>query len=97
MRQLRESWVEGKVVTWSKANGWLAFKFSSPSLRGVPDRLFIKDGLVVFIEFKAPGKKPTPLQAATLAKLTKFGARVAVFDNPDAAIAWLQAQETSQC
>ena len=93
----REAWVEGLVRKWAKANGWLVFKFSSLSQRGVPDRLFIKDGLIVFIEFKGPGKKPTPLQAATIAKMKRFGAHVGVFDDPDAAIAWLQELEALPC
>ena len=33
-----------------------------PSQRGVPDRLYFKSGELVIVEFKAPGKKPTPYQ-----------------------------------
>jgi hypothetical protein len=38
-------------------------------------------GRVVFIEFKAPGKKPTPLQAAWHARLRALGFEVHVIDN----------------
>ena len=36
---------------------------------------------MVFIEFKAPGKKPTPLQAAWHDKLRALGFEVHVIDN----------------
>jgi hypothetical protein len=52
----------------------------------VPDRIFIKAGHVVFIEFKAPGKKPTPLQAQTIRKLKDAGCEVWVCDNVESAI-----------
>jgi len=38
-------------------------------------------GRVVFIEFKAPGKKPTPLQAAWHSRLRALGFEVHVIDN----------------
>lgn len=94
---IRESHIEKAVCVWAKNDGWLIFKFSSPSLRGVPDRMFIKDGLIVFIEFKAPNKKPTPLQAATMAKMGRYGAKVAWFDNAADAIGWLQEQDADRC
>lgn len=94
---IRESHIEKAVCVWAKADGWLVFKFSSPSLRGVPDRMFIKDGLIVFIEFKAPHKKPTPLQTATMAKMERYGAKVAWFDNSADAIDWLKQQDADRC
>jgi hypothetical protein len=96
-KAIRESHIERTVCVWAKNDGWLIFKFSSPSLRGVPDRMFIKDGLIVFIEFKAPSKKPTPLQAATMAKMGRYGAKVAWFDNADDAIGWLRDLGTGRC
>lgn len=83
---IRERDIEAKVVKWAKGNGWLTYKFVSPSQRGVPDRIFIKDGHVVFIEFKAPGKKPTPLQAHTIKKLREAECEVHVCDDVESAI-----------
>ena len=38
-------------------------KFMSPSKRSVPDQLVtFQNGLVIFIEYKAPGKRPTVKQ-----------------------------------
>ena len=60
---MRESTIEKEVCEYAKAAGWLVRKFTSPNRRSVPDRIFLKGGLAFFIEFKAPGKKLTPLQA----------------------------------
>lgn len=57
-----EKKLEKRCTDIAKANGWYTRKWSSPSSRGVPDRIFIKEGRVVFIEFKAPGNTPTKLQ-----------------------------------
>ena len=87
---IRERDIEAKVVKWAKANHFLTYKFVSPSQRGVPDRIFIRDGFVIFIEFKAPGKQPTPLQAHTIKKMRDEDCRVYVFDNAEDAIAKLE-------
>ena len=66
---MKESEIEREVCAYAKRKGWLVYKFVSPGRRGVPDRIFIKRGSVAFIEFKAPGKKPTRLQFSEMAKL----------------------------
>lgn len=66
---MRESEIEKKVSDYAKAKGWLVYKFVSPSQRGVPDRVFIRGGEIYFIEFKAPGKKPTKLQDKIFSKI----------------------------
>ena len=71
-----EKKLEKRCSDLAKANGWYTRKFSSPSNRGVPDRIFIKEGRVVFIEFKAPGNEPTPLQAHEIDLIRKKGGNV---------------------
>lgn len=82
---IRERDIEKRVVDLAKKAGWQCYKWVSPSQRGVPDRIFIKDGSVVFIEFKAPGKKPTPLQAHTIKKLREHFMVVHVCDSVESA------------
>ena len=65
----RESSLEHALVDYAKKHNIYTRKFVSPSNRGVPDRLFVYGGVVLFIEFKQKGKKPTPLQSAELHKL----------------------------
>jgi hypothetical protein len=78
---MRESLIERKCCQWAKANDWLVYKFVSPSQSGVPDRVFIRAGAVVFVEFKATGKQLRPLQARVIAKMREQGATVHVIDS----------------
>lgn len=57
-------------------------KFTSPSRRSVPDQLFTnRYGFMFFIEFKAPGKEPTPSQRKDHEDRRKRGVKVFVVDN----------------
>jgi len=76
-----ESVVEKKVTDYAKARGWLSYKWVSPSNRGVPDRMYFRGGELVLIEFKAPGKKPTPYQEAIHRRLEKVGFTVQIIDD----------------
>lgn len=78
---MRESFIEKKVVSDAISKGWITFKWVSTAQRGVPDRLFFKNGHVVIAEFKAPKKKPTKYQAAIHKKLNKAGFIVHVIDD----------------
>ena len=49
-----EKRLEAKIVKKAKELGYLTYKFTSPSNRGVPDRMFINPyGYVFFMEFKS--------------------------------------------
>ena len=76
-----EAKLQTKCRKWAKENGWWCAKFTSPGTAGVPDFIFIKNRIVVFIEFKAPGGKPTPLQKLVMTTMGEHGANVAVVDN----------------
>lgn len=77
--------IESKIVAYSKSLGCLVYKFTSPSRRSVPDRLFItKKGEVFFIEFKRLGAKPTPSQDVEIDKIKRQGVPVFVVDSVDA-------------
>ena len=78
-----EKKLEKRCCDVAKANGWYTRKFSSPSNRGVPDRIFIKDGDVVFMEFKAPGNEPTELQSHELKQICDHGGNGCWCDSVD--------------
>lgn len=80
---MRESEIEKKVVDYAKAKGCLVYKFVSPSQRGVPDRIFIRGGEIFFVEFKAPGKKPTKLQDKIFSKIREELFEVYIIDDVD--------------
>lgn len=49
-------------------------KLVSPGNTGVPDRMVLgPNGFVAFVEFKQPGKKPTPKQDWWIKKLRDMG------------------------
>jgi len=51
-----------------------AYKFSSPMRSGVPDRVCVFDnGVLIFVECKRPGAKPTPLQQKEMNFLSDLG------------------------
>lgn len=81
MKLLSEAAIERQSCAAAKKDGWLVYKWVSPQNRGVPDRIFIKAGRVVLIEFKKFGKRPTKLQAHIHAKLSKEGMEVHVVDS----------------
>jgi len=68
---MRESTIEKAVCDYARANGCISIKNATPGHRGVPDRMFICKGRVIFIEFKAPGKEPTALQKKWMNDLCK--------------------------
>ena len=51
-----EKTIERKLTVAVKKAGGIAVKFVSPSFDGMPDRLvLLPDGLIAFVELKAPG------------------------------------------
>jgi hypothetical protein len=70
VRVLTERKIESKIAKKAIDLGYLTYKFTSPSNRGVPDRIFInKKGGIFFIEFKSLSGKVTPLQRTVFSKL----------------------------
>lgn len=79
---MREKTIEQKLVTAVKAKGGIAPKFVSPGFDGMPDRLvLLPDGKCGFVEAKAPGRKPRPLQNARIRLLRNLGFKVYVLDD----------------
>lgn len=65
--------IEKKLAKWAKDNCVLTYKFTSPAHRGVPDRVFIANGVTLFLEIKAEGKSPTALQLREIERINFFG------------------------
>lgn len=78
---MKELTIESKIVNYAKSKGWLVYKFTSPANRAVPDRIFIRHSIVFFIEFKAPGKKPTKLQKKVHNDINYHQVPVFIIDN----------------
>lgn len=81
---MRENVIESYLRDKVKGLGGKAYKFVSPGNAGVPDRtVLLPRGRIIFVELKAPGKKPTALQNLQHGKLRKLGFEVLVIDSKE--------------
>lgn len=71
-----ESSIEEQVWRYAESRGWWQAKFTSPGLRAVPDRLFIRNGVHIFIEFKKEGEDLRKQQAKRKRDMEEHGATV---------------------
>lgn len=79
---MREKQIEQKLVRTVKARGGICPKLTCPGMDGMPDRLVLLPvGRTAFVEVKAPGKKPRPLQLSRHRLLRRLGFRVYVLDD----------------
>ena len=76
-----EKIIEEKLKKAVKQNGGVCWKFTSPGTAGVPDRIVLMPGgRIAFVEVKAPGEKPRPLQLSRHKLLRRLGFLVYVLD-----------------
>lgn len=81
---MREKQIEAKLTQAAKMLGGIAPKFASPGYDGMPDRIvLLPGGRMAFVEVKAPGKEPRPLQVARHKLLRRLGFKVYVLDRPE--------------
>ena len=79
---MREKVIEQKLVAEVKKAGGICPKWVAPGFDGVPDRIaMFPGGKIAFVEVKAPGEKPRPLQRARHELLRRLGFKVFVLDN----------------
>ena len=64
--------------------GGRAYKFESTGNNGVPDRLvLLPGGILFFIETKKPGEKARKLQEVQIARIRKYGQIAEVLDTKE--------------
>ena len=79
---MREKTLEALLVQAVKSMGGLALKFVSPGFDGMPDRIvLLPHGRLAFVEVKAHGKKPRPLQVRRKSQLESLGFSVYCLDD----------------
>lgn len=80
--EVSEKAIEAYLNKRAKESGLLCLKYSNSNVTGYPDRLVcIPGGVVVWVELKSKGKKPTKIQQMRMAELTGMGHLVRVIDN----------------
>lgn len=93
MMQL-ENDIEKRLIKKVKALGGLTFKFTSPSTKGVPDRIVIFNGKTHFVELKRPTGTPRALQLYWISEIKNHGVdalTLSTFDEVDEFVEKLKA------
>ena len=98
---MREYVVENEFVKAVKAAGGVAYKLTSQTANGLPDRLVLFfPAKTIFVELKAPGKMMRPLQRKRRYQLMKLGFPVLCIDKLyqikpciDAILAWTPGEQ----
>lgn len=86
--------IERALVERVSAAGGIAYKFTSPSRRSVPDRIVLMPGRAAqFVELKAPGAKPTKAQLREHARIAAAGGKVWVIDDIDGVEHFLECMQ----
>jgi len=68
-----EKQIEAHLVKRIKALGGVAYKFTSPALRGVADRIVcLPNGQTWFVELKTEGGRLSPLQKVFADEMTRL-------------------------
>jgi len=76
--------IEQALIARVKRLGGTCEKFVSPGRRSVPDRIVtLPGGRIIFVELKAPGKRPTEAQRRDHERRCALGCDVRVIDNMD--------------
>lgn len=76
---MKESIIESEVCKYAKNLGYLVFKLHSS--KGIPDRLFIKNGKVIFVEFKATKGRLQNFQKLIIERLKEENMQVYIINN----------------
>ena len=80
---MREKQVEQKLVSEVNKRGGICPKFVSPGFDGMPDRIvLLPGGYFGFVEVKAPGEMPRPLQVSRHRLMGRLGFQVFILDDP---------------
>ncbi|MGH4125614.1 MAG: VRR-NUC domain-containing protein [Clostridium sp.] len=79
---MQEAVIEKRLIKEVKKIGGKALKFVSPGMSGVPDRIVIlPHGKIIFVELKAPGEKPSPMQEYRAKQFRALGFDVRCIDS----------------
>lgn len=87
----KESSIERRLIKEVEKLGGKCYKWVSPGVAGVPDRIVLLPGaIIVFVELKAEGEKPRPLQELRAKQLRNLGFRVECLDSVQAVLNFIE-------
>jgi hypothetical protein len=85
-----EKVIEQYLVAQVRKEGGDCIKWSSPSSRGVPDRIILLPNAVWFIEVKSPTGSLSPLQLLFQQKALQYNLNYAIISSKSQVDHWLQ-------
>ena len=80
---MNERTIEHQLKKAVEASGGLCWKLVCPGTTGVPDRICLMRNRAVFVELKAAGKQPRPIQQRRMNQLRQQGFTALVIDSVD--------------
>lgn len=80
---MNERTIEHQLKKAVEASGGLCWKLVCPGTSGVLDRICLMDSRAVFVELKAAGKQPRPIQQRRMNQLREQGFTALVVDSVD--------------
>ncbi|ETJ97757.1 VRR-NUC domain-containing protein [Propionimicrobium sp. BV2F7] len=81
---MKEKQIEQALKQAVEVRGGICWKLISPGTVGVPDRMILMPaGRIGFVEVKAPGGKPRPIQKYRMRQLRHLGFTALVLDDLD--------------
>jgi hypothetical protein len=90
---VKESTVEKHLVAQVKALGGMAFKFVSPSNRGVADRVVcLPNGQTWFVELKAPSGRLSELQKVFQSDMARLRQNYACLWSKEHVDEWIKSR-----
>lgn len=84
---------EQLLVSGVRDLGGVAYKFTSPGNAGVPDRIVIIAGVVIFIELKSRSGRLRPSQVMQHKRIQAAGGEVITLHGVDEVRNWLRRME----
>lgn len=78
-----ETAIEKPVCERAVLRGWMVVKLMICNIDSMPDRLLMRKGRVIFIEFKKPGETPKPKQLKRHREIRAQGIEVFVVDGEE--------------
>lgn len=76
-----ESGIQSDARDYAILRGWWCIKVETPSMNGVPDFLYLRRGVYIWIEWKTPDGALSAIQVKRIKEMREHGATVHVCDN----------------
>ena len=79
---MSESKFEQRTSKRLEARGWMAVKLMQTNKNGIPDRMYLRDGQIFFIEFKSAIGRLSEVQNYRIKELRDKHFHVFIFKEP---------------